>query len=152
MSVILGLIRMIFQLTLPTISLTIDLETQKFTAINAVKKRKLDCTRSKFDVRWYVAQILKIKSSTNHSLTNRIYISSSSSCHAISTDIIATPPYRLLLSADPQGHIPYRHRAAVCRFELDVLRFLVHVKGSIGVHHLWTRPYFSCSVPGVWLV
>ena len=35
----------------------------------------------------------------------------------------AIPPYRPLLSADRQGYISYRHRAAVCRFELDVLSF-----------------------------
>ena len=49
---------------------------------------------------------------------------------------LATPPYCPLLPASPLGYIPYQHRAAVCRFELDVLPLLVHVKGSIGVHHL----------------
>ena len=44
-------------------------------------------------------------------------------------DTLATPPYHPLLSANPQGYIPYRHRAAVCKFELDVLPLLVHVKG-----------------------
>ena len=69
---------------------------------------------------------------------------SSSSCHAISTDISdPLTPYGPLLSAGPQGYIPYRHRAAVCRFELDILSSLVHVKGSTGVHNLWARPYFS---------
>ena len=34
--------------------------------------------------------------------------------------MLKLPPYRLLLSADPQGYIPYVHRAAVCRFELYV--------------------------------
>ena len=31
---------------------------------------------------------------------------------------LATPPYRSLLLAGPQGCIPYPHRAAVCMFEL----------------------------------
>ena len=65
--------------------------------------------------------------------------------HGYSWPSLATPPYRLLLSADPEGYIPYRHRAAVCRFELDVLPLLVHGKGSTGVHHLWARPYFFSS-------
>ena len=38
--------------------------------------------------------------------------------------------YRQLLSLDPQGYIPYRYRAAVCRFELDGLPLLVLVKVS----------------------
>ena len=61
---------------------------------------------------------------------------------------LATPPYRPLLLAGPQ----YRHRAAVCKFEQDVLPLLVHVKGSTGVHHLRARPYLSSSVPHVWFV
>ena len=40
---------------------------------------------------------------------------------------------------------PYPHRDTVCRFELVALLLLGHVKGSIGVHHLWARPCFSCS-------
>ena len=39
-----------------------------------------------------------------------------------------------------------------CRFELNVLSLIVYVKGSIRVHHLWARPYFSSSVPHVWFV
>ena len=65
---------------------------------------------------------------------------------------LTTPPYRPLHSADPQGYIPYRLRAAVCRFELDVLPFLVHVKMSTGVHRLWARSYFSSNVPRVWFI
>ena len=42
---------------------------------------------------------------------------------------VATPPYRPLLPAGPQYYIPYRHRAAVCRFKMVVLPLLVHVKG-----------------------
>ena len=57
-------------------------------------------------------------------------------------------PYRPLL----QDYIPYRYRAAVCRFESIVQPLLVHVKGSTGVHYLWVRPYFSSSVPHVWFV
>ena len=56
--------------------------------------------------------------------------------HGYSWLSLATPPYRPLFSADPQGYILYRHRAAVCRFELDVLLLLVHVKESTGVHHM----------------
>ena len=63
-----------------------------------------------------------------------------------------TPPYRPLFSADLQDYIPYRHRAAVCRFELGVLSLLVHVKRSTGVHHSRARPYLSRSVPRVWFV
>ena len=36
--------------------------------------------------------------------------------HGYSWPSLATPSYRPLLSADPQGYIPYRHRAAACRF------------------------------------
>ena len=55
---------------------------------------------------------------------------------------LATPLYRPLLSAGPQGYIPYRLRAVVYMFVLIVLHLPVHVKGSTGVHHLWARPYF----------
>ena len=54
---------------------------------------------------------------------------------------LATPTCSPLLLAGPQSYIPYRHRATVCRFEVDVLPLLVHVKGSTGVHHLRARPY-----------
>ena len=47
------------------------------------------------------------------------------------------PPYRSSLLAGPQGYTPYPHRAAVCKCELVALPLLGHVKGSIGVHHLW---------------
>ena len=49
---------------------------------------------------------------------------------------LATPPYCPLLSADPQGYIPYWQRAAVCRFKQNILPLLVHGKGSTRVHHL----------------
>ena len=65
---------------------------------------------------------------------------------------LATALYRPLLPAGLKGYIPYRHRAAVCRFELVVLLLHVHVKGSTVVHHLWARPYFSCNVLHVWFV
>ena len=50
---------------------------------------------------------------------------------------LATPPNRSLLPVGPQGYTLYPHRAAVCRFEQAVLLLHGHVKGSIGVHHLW---------------
>ena len=56
--------------------------------------------------------------------------------HHVTLSSLATPPYRPLLSAHPQGYIPYQHRAAVCRFLLDCLPLLVHLKGSTGVHRL----------------
>ena len=65
---------------------------------------------------------------------------------------LATPPYRSSLPVGPQGYTPYPHRAAVCRFELVALLLVGHVKGSIGVHHLWARPYFSSSVLHVWFI
>ena len=55
---------------------------------------------------------------------------------------LATALYRSSLLASPQGYIPYPHRAPVCRFELVVLLLLGHVRGSIGVHHLWARLCF----------
>ena len=60
---------------------------------------------------------------------------------------LTTPPYSLSLRAGLQGYIPYRQRAAVCRFELVVLPLLVHVKWSTGVH-----PYFPSSVLRAWFV
>ena len=58
----------------------------------------------------------------------------SSSCRAISTDIpdsLATPPYHPLLPADPQGYIPYRHRTAVYKFELDVQLLAASAPGPV---------------------
>ena len=43
---------------------------------------------------------------------------------------LVTPLNCPLLPAGPQVYIPHRHRAALCRFELDVLPLLVHVKGQ----------------------
>ena len=50
--------------------------------------------------------------------------------HAYHWTFLATTPYHPLLPVGLQGYIPYRHIAAVCRFELVVLPLLVHVKGS----------------------
>ena len=73
---------------------------------------------------------------------------SSSSCCAISTDILDpfSPPFSI------QHCFRQVFRAAVCRSLLVVLPLLVHVKGSIRVHHLWVRPYFSSCVPHVLFV
>ena len=51
-----------------------------------------------------------------------------------------------------QGYILCPHIVAVRKFELVVLLLHGHMWGSIGVHHLWTRPCFSSSVPRVWFV
>ena len=51
--------------------------------------------------------------------------------HGYSWPSLTTPPYSPLLPVGLQGYILYRHRAAVCRFELVVLPLLFHV---IGVH------------------
>ena len=59
---------------------------------------------------------------------------------------LATPPSCSSLLVGPQGYILYPHRAAVCRFELVVLLLLGHMRGSIGEHHLWARPYSPSSV------
>ena len=40
---------------------------------------------------------------------------------------LATPPYRSLLLAGPQGYITYPQRAAVCKFKLVALPLLGHV-------------------------
>ena len=69
--------------------------------------------------------------------------------HGYPWSSLATTPYRPSLSAGLQGYIPYRHRAAICRFELIALPLLGHVKGSTRVHHLWARLNFSSNVPHV---
>ena len=64
-------------------------------------------------------------------------LSSSSSCHAINTDIPdPLSPLLPIVPAGPQDYTPYLQRAAVCRFELIALFLLGHVKGCIGVYHL----------------
>ena len=65
---------------------------------------------------------------------------------------LATSPYRSSLLAGLQGYISNPHRAAVCMFEPAVLHLFGHMRGSIGVHHLWARPCFSSSVLRVWSV
>ena len=72
--------------------------------------------------------------------------------HRYPWSFLATSPYRSSLPAGPQGYTPNLHIAAVCRFELVALLLPGYVKGSIGVHHLWARPYFSSSVLHVWFV
>ena len=49
---------------------------------------------------------------------------------------LATSPYRSPHPAGPRGCTPCLQRAAVCMFEPVALLLLVHVKRSIGVHHL----------------
>ena len=49
--------------------------------------------------------------------------------HGYSWPSLSIHPYRLLLLADPQGYIPYRYRAAVCRIELVIQPLLISVKG-----------------------
>ena len=93
---------------------------------------------------WHLFEILGFNMVTHHH-----FIIMSRHKLGYSWPSLATPPYRTLLSTDPQGYIPYWHRAAVCRFELVVLLLLVHVRGSTGVHHLWARPYFFSSLPRV---
>ena len=78
-------------------------------------------------------------------ISERIIIILSCHQHGYPWPFLATSPYRSSLLAGPQGYIPYPHRADVSRFELVTLLLLGHVKGSIGVHHLWARPYFSSS-------
>ena len=77
--------------------------------------------------------------------------------HRYPCPFLDTPPYRSSLPAGPQCYTPYSHRAAVCRFELVVLLFLGHVKGSIGVHHWWARTLLlqqclACLVRLIWTV
>ena len=65
---------------------------------------------------------------------------------------LATSPDYSSPLAGPQGYILCPHIAAVCKFELVVLLFRGHMWGSIGVHHLWARPWFSSSALSVWFV
>ena len=80
-----------------------------------------------------------------NSLSSSSSSSPSSSCCDASTDI--PDPLAVL-----QGYIPYPHIAAVCMFELVVLLWLGHIRGSIEVHHLWARPCFSSSILHIWFV
>ena len=55
---------------------------------------------------------------------------------------LATPPYRSLLLAGPQGYILYSHRAAVCRFEL-VLNWIVWMR-TVWLNWIaWNRNVFD---------
>ena len=76
------------------------------------------------------------------------------SCHQYrySWPSLATPPNHSSLPVGPQAYTPYPHRTAVCRFELVALLVFGHVNGSIGIHQLGARPYFSNSVLHVWFV
>ena len=56
---------------------------------------------------------------------------------------LATSPYRSSPPAGLQGYIAYPHIAAECTFELVVLLLPDHMRGFIGVRHLWDRPCFS---------
>ena len=58
----------------------------------------------------------------------------------------ATPPYRPLLPAGPQGYTLYRHRAAVCRFELVILPLLVHRSTSLMSSSLLLLQCLACLV------
>ena len=78
-----------------------------------------------------------------------LLISLSCHRHGYPRPFLATSPYCSSLPTGPQGYTPY---PAVCKFELVILLLLGHVKGSIVVHHLWARPYFSSSVLHVWFV
>ena len=84
----------------------------------------------------------------------RIIIVTIMSCrqHGYPWPSLATSPYHSSLLAGLQGYIPYPHIAAVCMFELVVLLLLGHMQGSIGVHHWWSRLWFSSSVLRVWFV
>ena len=82
------------------------------------------------------------------------YIYISSSCRTVSTNISALSRHTSLLSiaSDWSSRLDLVSAQSVCRFQLDVLSLNVHVKGSTGVQHLWTRPYLSSSVQYVWFV
>ena len=59
------------------------------------------------------------------------------------------PLHRSLLPAGPLGYISYPHRTAVCMCKLVSLTLLGYGKESMGVHHLWARPYsptLSCML------
>ena len=82
----------------------------------------------------------------------RYFIIVSCRLHGYPWPSLATSPYHSSPLAGLQGYVPYPHIAAVCLFVLVVLLLLGHMRGSIGVHHLWARPCFSSSVLHVWFV
>ena len=59
---------------------------------------------------------------------------------------LATPPYRSLLLTSPQGYIQYRHRAVVCRFQLDVFPLLVHVHEYVFPLLVHVHEYISYEI------
>ena len=77
------------------------------------------------------------------------FVKSSSSCainHGYPWPSLTTLPYRPLFSADPQGYIPYRHRAAVCRFKLVVLPLHVHRSTSLMSSSLLLQQCPACLI------
>ena len=79
-----------------------------------------------------------------------IWTNISSSCCAASTDF----PDSLSLSLSPFISIIPRFRMAFLttscvHTKLVIQNLNIHVKGSIGEHHLWVHPYFSSSVPHI---
>ena len=62
---------------------------------------------------------------------------------------LATPPYRPWPPEGPPGYIPYRHKAAVCRFGLVILPLLVkgvHRCTSLMSSSLLLQQYPTCLV------
>ena len=118
-----------------------------------VKRLNMFCVQYIFLYLWILwTQLLNLWKSVILKLEIYEFIILSCDQHRCPWPSFATPPYGSSLPAGPQGYTPYHHRAAECRFELVVLPILGHVKGYIGVHHLWVRPYFSSSVLLVLLV
>ena len=70
--------------------------------------------------------------------------------HGYPWSLLATSPYRSSPLVGLQGHIPYPHIAAECMFELVILLLPGHMRGSIGVHHLWARPWIVFMIGGRW--
>ena len=121
--------------------------------LNDIQKRNLLISRTENQRKlWNKKRQAEISFYTHLYSFAKIVIIMSRYQHGYSWASLATSPYRLLLSADPHDYIPYTHRAAVYRFELNVLPLLVHVKGSTGVYHSRVRPNFSSSVPRVWFI
>ena len=70
---------------------------------------------------------------------------------------LATPSYHPLLPVGLQEYTPYRHRAAVCMFELVALPLLGHVKGvhkttSLISSSLLPQHCPACLVGLIWIV
>ena len=112
-----------------------------------------------YDIDWYFIvelfvllkrELFMTQRKKNMIIRNHIIIILSRHQHGYPWPSLATPPYRSSLLEGPQSYIPYPHIAAVCRFELVAQILLGHVSGSIGEHHLWSRPCFSSSVLHVW--